>query len=134
MQDAMGKSCRALHALIVMHAADEQPGGSNDEPTRFPTYFPTAMPIDESKDDRAGFQTPLFSEAEPVEQQQQQEVTMKPFHLRLFASKAEPNYDEEAVLRVTMEHLIHSFRLRLMNLQTVLALIVPHQAMPIPTQ
>ena len=63
----------------------------------FPTYSPTGDVKME------GQKSILSTQGENV-------VALEPFGVKLFANQAEPSFNEETVLRVTKEHLTHSFR------------------------
>ncbi|KAL7535234.1 hypothetical protein ACHAXR_006357 [Thalassiosira sp. AJA248-18] len=69
----------------------------------YPTYSPTALP---TSDDDGNLQPRLSN---PQDSNTQQAI-LEPFGLKLYANVAEPTAFEDTVKRVTMEHLVHSFR------------------------
>lgn len=80
----------------------------------FPTYSPTG-------DLQLEGQEPVLSiQGENV-------VVLEPFGIKLLADQAEPNYNEETVVRVTKEHLTHSFRTHGYEVSSLTLLVLEHE-------
>ncbi|KAL7554050.1 hypothetical protein ACHAWF_017420 [Thalassiosira exigua] len=87
---------------VVVEPAPGAPGArstpfSMDDKTEYPTYSPTSGESDDIVSMRGA-------------QGEGGKVVLEPFGLKLFAKVAEPNWNKDTIKRVTMEHLIHSFR------------------------
>jgi hypothetical protein len=80
----------------------------------FPTYSPTGDVQMEEQEPR------LSTQGEHV-------VALEPFGVKLFAEVAEPRYNEETVLRVTKEHLTHSFRTHGYEVGTMKLMLLEHE-------
>jgi len=80
--------------------------------TGTPTYFPTSDNADKIQE--------LSAQNENVS-------ALEPFGLKLYANAADPNYDEDTVTRVTMEHLVHSFRSKDWQVGSLNLMVLEHE-------